>query len=110
MATSESDDKKTLQSRGWPRVPVDYPVLFTGDESSGHGTVTNLTLAGGEMKSAIQLPLGARLSLHMQPPSARPIIVIALAIVRWKEGDRYGIEFVRFEGDAKEQLKDMLNQ
>ncbi|MBL8075700.1 MAG: PilZ domain-containing protein [Nitrospira sp.] len=110
MATSENDEKNVLQSRGRPRVPVDYPVSFTGDDGSGHGTVTNLTLAGGEIKSNIQPPIGARLSLHVQPPSARPSIVIALAIVRWKEGDRCGLEFVRFEGDAKEQLKDMLNQ
>lgn len=110
MATSENNEKKALQSRGRPRVPVDYPASFTGDDTSGHGTVTNLTLAGSEIKSDIQLPLGAHLRLHVQPPSARPSIVIALAIVRWKEGERFGLEFVRFEGDAKEQLKDMLNQ
>ena len=110
MGTSEHDEKKDVQPRGRPRVAVDYPVSFTGDEVSGRGTVTNLTLAGGEIKSHIQLPLSARLCLHVQPPSARPSIIIALAIVRWKEGDRYGLEFVRFEGDAKEQLKDMLNQ
>lgn len=110
MATSENDEKKASEPRARPRVPVDYPASFTGDEASGDGTVTNLTLAGGEIKSSIQLPLGARLCLHVQLPSARPSIIIALAIVRWKDGDRYGLEFVRFEGDAKEQLKDMLNQ
>ncbi|MBL8037745.1 PilZ domain-containing protein [Nitrospira sp. CMX1] len=110
MATSDHDEKKALQSRRRPRVSVDYPASFTAEETSGHATVTNLTLAGGEIESNIQLPIGARLSLHVLPPSARPSIVIALAIVRWKEGNRYGLEFVRFEGDAKEQLKDMLNQ
>ncbi|MFO0699441.1 MAG: PilZ domain-containing protein [Nitrospira sp.] len=110
MATSKNDDPKALHSRGRPRVPVDYPASFTGDDVSGQGIVTNLTLAGGEMKSNLPLSIGARLSLQVQPPSARPLIVIALAIVRWKEENRYGLEFVRFEGDAKEQLKDMLNQ
>ncbi len=110
MATSENDEKNVAQSRSRPRVPVDYPASFTGDDVSGHGTVTNLTLAGGEVKSDMQLPLGTRVSLHVRPPGARPSIVIALAIVRWKEGERFGLEFVRFEGDAKEQLKDMLNQ
>ncbi len=107
MATSENDQTKARERL---RVPVDYPVSFTGDEVSGQGTVTNLTISGGEITSAIQLPLGTGLSLHVQLPSARPPIVIALAIVRWKEEDRCGLEFVRFEGDAKEQLKDMLNQ
>lgn len=110
MATSESDDQNALYSRVRPRVPVDYPASFTGDDVSGHGTVTNLTLAGSEIESNIPLSIGARLSLHVQPPSARPLIIIALAIVRWKDGGRYGLEFVRFEGDAKQQLKDMLNQ
>jgi hypothetical protein len=46
----------------------------------------------------------------VQSSGARPPIVITLAIVRWKRDDRYGIEFVRFQGDAKQQLEDMLDQ
>lgn len=110
MATSENDEESVLYSMRLPRVPVDYPASFTADDASGLGTVTNLTLAGGEIRCNIQLLPGAHLSLYVQPPSARPSIVIALAIVRWTEGDRCGLEFVRFEGDAKDQLKDMLNQ
>jgi hypothetical protein len=91
-------------------VPVDYPVQFTGDEGSGRGVVRNLTLAGGEVESRVQLPIEACVCLHVQPPGARSPIIIARAIVRWKQGDRFGSEFVRFEGTAKEQLKDMLNQ
>ena len=110
MMAPEQDDEKELHPRGRPRVPVDYPVQFTGDEGAGHGIVRNLTLAGGEVDSQIQFPLGACVRLHVQPPGARPPIIIARAIVRWKRDDRFGLEFVRFEGTAKEQLKDMLNQ
>ena len=106
----EQADEKEQQSRGRPRVSVDYPVQFTGDEGSGHGIVTNLTLAGGEVDSHVQLPIGARVCLYVQPPGARPPIMIAIAIVRWRRDDRFGLEFVRFEGKAKDQLKDMLNQ
>jgi hypothetical protein len=110
MMSPEQDDEKEPHPRGRPRVPVDYPVQFTGDEGSGHGIVTNLTLTGGEVDSQIQIPIGARVRLQVQSPGARPPIIITLAIVRWKQGDRFGIEFVRFEGTAKDQLKDMLNQ
>jgi hypothetical protein len=110
MTHSEEDDRNALQPRGWIRVPVDYPAQFTADEGSGQGTVMNLTLAGCEIQSHAQLPIGARLCLHVRPSGARPPLTIALAIVRWKQGDRFGLEFVRFEGEAKEQLKDMLNQ
>ncbi|OQW34452.1 MAG: hypothetical protein A4E19_18515 [Nitrospira sp. SG-bin1] len=110
MTPPEQDDQNVLQPRGRQRVRVDYPASFTGDEGSGHGTVTNLTIAGCEIKSPIQLPIAARLCLHVQLPGARPPIVIAHAIVRWRNEDRFGLEFVRFDGEAKEQLKDMLNQ
>ena len=110
MPPSQDDDKKNTGPRGRLRVPVDYPAAFTGDEGSGEGVVMNLTLAGGEIESQAPLQIGARLCLHVYPPSARPPIVIALAVVRWQQGNRFGLEFVRFEGQAKEQLKDMLNQ
>lgn len=110
MTPPKKDDKRALQPRGRRRVQVDYPALFTGDEGSGHGTLTNLTIAGCEIESPVQLPVGAGLSLRVQTPEARPPIIIALALVRWKNGDRFGLEFVRFEGRAKEQLEDMLNQ
>jgi hypothetical protein len=110
MTPPEKYDKKALQPRGRRRVEVDYPASFTGDEGSGYGTVTNLTIAGCEIKSHVQLPIGAGVSLRARAPEARPPIIIALAIVRWKNGDRFGVEFVRFEGTAKAQLKDMLNQ
>ena len=70
----------------------------------------NLTISGGEIESDVPLPIGGNLHLHVQTSGARPPIVIALAIVRWKRDERYGIEFVRFQGDAKQQLEDMLNQ
>jgi hypothetical protein len=70
----------------------------------------NLTITGCEVESPGQFPIGAHVSLRLNPPSARPPITIALAIVRWQEHDRFGLEFVRFEGNAKEQLEDMLNQ
>lgn len=72
--------------------------------------VMNLTIAGGEIESHVHFPIGARLCLQVQPSGARPPIIIALAIVRWKRGDRFGLEFVRFDGNTKQQLEDMLNQ
>jgi hypothetical protein len=91
-------------------VSVDYPVLVSGDHISGEGMLKNLTISGSEMESEAPFPIGAHLHLRVQSSGARPPIVITLAIVRWKRDDRYGIEFIRFQGDAKQQLEDMLNQ
>jgi hypothetical protein len=99
-----------MQPRSRPRVAVDYPVLFSGAHISGEGVFRNLTISGGEIMSEAPVSIGTHLHLQVQSSGARPPIVITLAIVRWKRDDRYGIEFVRFQGDAKQQLEDMLNQ
>ena len=99
-----------MKPRSKSRVPVNYRVSFTGDQVIGKGTLTNLTVGGGQIESDVQFAVGAHLCLHVELSGARVPIVIALAIVRWKQDDRYGVEFVRFEGQAKRQLQDMLNQ
>jgi hypothetical protein len=99
-----------MQSRIRPRIGVDYPVNFTGDRLSGAGTLTNLTISGAEIHSAVDCPIDAHLCLDIQSSGARPPIIVTLAVVRWKQGERFGVEFVRFGGHSKQQLEDMLNQ
>ena len=99
-----------MQPRTRPRIEVDYPATFTHDQLSGNGTLTNLTISGAEILSQVDLPIDGHLTLRVQATGARPPIVIALAVVRWKRGDRFGLEFVRFDGKSKQQLEEMLNQ
>lgn len=99
-----------MKPRSKSRVPVDYSVSFTGDQVSGTGLLRNLTIGGSEIESDAEFSIGMPLRLHVQLSGARQPIVIPLAIVRWKQSDRYGVEFVRFEGKAKQQLEEMLNQ
>lgn len=99
-----------MHPRNRPRIDVDYTVTFTGDQITGTGMLTNLTIAGAEIQSSVDCPIDAHLCLSVQSSGARPPIVVTLAVVRWKGGDRFGVEFVRFEGHSKQQLEDMLNQ
>ena len=101
-----------MQSRGRPRIDVDYPVTLLAEEGggTGAGTMTNLTITGGEIQSPMPVSVGMHLSIHIRLSGARSPIDVAVAMVRWKRDDRFGVEFVRFEGKAKAQLEDMLNQ
>ena len=99
-----------MQPRTKPRVDVDYPATFTGDQLSGSGTLTNLTIDGAEIETPIDCPIDLHLSLRVETSGARPPLVITLAVVRWKRGNRFGLEFVRFDGHSKQQLEEMLNQ
>ena len=89
---------------------MNYRVTFIGDKATGKGVLTNLTIGGGQIESDVLFAIGAHLCLQVELSGARSPIVIALAIVRWEQEQRYGVEFVRFEGEAKQQLREMLNQ
>jgi PilZ domain len=97
-----------MQERGRPRIEVNYPVLLSGEGIEGTGTVTNLTITGGEIESDLPAPIGAHFRVRIQLSGARNPIDIAT--VRWQRVNRFGLEFVRFEGSAKVQLQQMLNQ
>ena len=99
-----------MHERGRPRIEVNYPVILNGEGIEGTGAVTNLTITGGEIESNLPAPIGAHFRVHIQLSGARNPIDIAVATVRWKQDHRFGVEFVRFEGTAKAQLEEMLNQ
>lgn len=99
-----------MHERGRPRIEVDYPVILSGEGGNGTGTMTNLTITGGEISSDLSTQIGDHLRLHIQLSGARSPIDIAIATVRWQRDHRFGVEFVRFEGNAKVQLEEMLNQ
>lgn len=99
-----------MHERGRPRIEVNYPVTLSGEGGEGTGTMTNLTITGGEIASDLVTRVGAHFRVHIQLSGARSPIAIAVATVRWQRDHRFGVEFVRFEGNAKSQLEEMLNQ
>jgi PilZ domain len=99
-----------MHERGRPRIEVNYPVTLSGEGGNGTGTMTNLTITGGEIESDLTATIGTHFRVHIQLSGARSPIAIAIATVRWQRNHRFGVEFVRFEGNAKAQLEEMLNQ
>lgn len=99
-----------MHERGRPRIEVNYPVTLSGEGGNGSGTMTNLTITGGEIESEMTATIGTHFRVHVQLSGARSPIDIAIATVRWQRDHRFGVEFVRFEGNAKVQLEEMLNQ
>ena len=99
-----------MHERGRPRIEVNYPVTLSSEGGNGTGTMTNLTITGGEIESDLTTKIGAHFRVHIQLSGARSPIDIAIVMVRWQRDHRFGVEFVRFEDNAKAQLQQMLNQ
>jgi hypothetical protein len=89
-----------MHERGRPRIEVDYPVTLSGEGGDGTGTMTNLTITGGEIESDLRVLVGTHFRVHIQLSGARSPIDVAVATVRWQRDRRFGVEFVRFEGEC----------
>ena len=99
-----------MHERVRPRIEVNYPVTLSGEGGEGAGTMNNLTITGGEIESALAVSTGTHVGVRIHLSGARNPINITVATVRWQRDHRFGVEFVRFEGNAKAQLEEMLNQ
>ena len=99
-----------MKPRSKSRVPVNYRVSFSGDKGTGKGVLTDLAIGGGQIETDVRFDVGEHLRLQVELSGAREPIVIELAVIRWKEKDRFGLEFIRFEAQTKQHLQDMLNQ
>jgi len=97
-----------MQPRERERVHASIPVEFSSDTVSGAGRVVNLAVSGCEIESEVAPPVEAHLTLQLQIPRQQEPLVIALAVVRWGKGTRFGVEFVRFEGAAGEQVRRLV--
>src|SRR5215470_4365054 len=77
--------------RPYRRFPVCCPVTYQTGLFEGHGTVRNLSLTGWRFSGNLPLRIGEVCSLTVILPAYQPIYVAA-GIVRWVQGEEYGIE------------------
>ena len=91
--------------REYLRVPVTFPVTFSGEQLHGEGTVINLSIRGCAMESTSRPRSGSILNLTLQPQEYRPPIRIDRAIVRSGMGKRFGLEFLQVHAADEERLR-----
>jgi PilZ domain-containing protein len=93
------------ERREYLRVPVLFPVTFSGEKFDGEGTVSNLSIQGCTMESSSRPESGATLTLTLKTEEYRPPIAIDLAVVRSGIGKRFGLEFLKIRASDEERLR-----
>jgi len=84
---------------------VTYPCgLF-----EGHGTVWSLSLTGWRFSGDLPLRIGEVCSLAVNLPTCQSIYVAA-GILRWVQGEEYGVEPFAFDGESRDDLVEYLWQ
>ena len=94
------DDKREFQ-----RIAVQLPVTFVGEQKSGEGLVTDLSIRGCSMQTETHPQHGTMLSITLQPAANLPPIHIEAAIVKCALGKRLGLEFYEIDSGEEERLR-----
>lgn len=93
-----------MKLRYCSRVETHFPVIFAGDEFVGEGTVLNVSVPGCAVHSKKEVVPGSYLEMKVLVPDTSPPLSVGLARVRWREGQRFGVEFIRMPGDDQVRL------
>ena len=92
-----------MNLRSNPRMTFRLPIQFLGDRGAGRGLLVNLSTPGCAIESHTSLQQGAYVALEILQEESAPVS-IPLAKVRWVRQGRFGLEFLRYDSGAREQL------
>ena len=77
--------------RPYRRCPTQSALTYHVGLFRGEGTVWNFSVNGWKLSGDLPLRVGQTCSLIVNVPK-QPSIVVAAAIVRWVQGQEYGVE------------------
>ena len=95
--------------RPFRRFPVQCNVTNNAGPFQGQGTAWNLSLNGWKLSGDVPLRVGETCSLTVNLPIEESIFVAA-AIVRWVQGQEYGLETLVVETQMHSRLEDLLKR
>lgn len=98
-----------MNTRVFPRIPIHYPVLFSGDDLYGEGTVVDISEDGCAVGSDATVRTGTCLTLDIFLPYQDFPIMVDQAVVRWSAGRVFGVEFLRMEPGDWKRLHQFIN-
>ena len=99
-----------MQNRYSQRVPMDCSVMFAGDDFVGEGRILDLSLPGCLLESPKKMTAGEYLQLRLFLPDHQAPLHVSLAAVRWAEGTKLGIEFIRTSEDEQRRLEQFVRR
>lgn len=98
-----------MDNRQFPRLPIEVPAVVDSDLHSGHSTVLDLSQTGAKLSCSRPFTPRDYVSLNLSIPSREPSLRVALAAVRWVQGQTVGIEFIAIPEHDKRRLREFLD-
>jgi hypothetical protein len=94
-----------MDDRYSPRVSVDCTAIFAGESVRGEGRVLDVSLPGCLIESSEAATPGDYIWLKLGFPDGKQSLDVPLAVVRWVQGNRIGVEFIRSSEEDGARLK-----
>ena len=102
--TTEAD------KREYSRVRAQFSLLFKNKDTDGKGRLVDLSIRGCAFESDIPLIKGDILQVTLKMPDGRPPLEIEAAVVRYAQGIRFGMEFLRMQDRAEKALRQFVEE
>jgi hypothetical protein len=99
-----------VEQRKYTRYPVEYAASFSGDGITGAGVILDISSAGGRARSEIAIGKGEFMGVLIDVPRYRTPLQVALAVVRWSNGQEFGMEFIKMTPDEQLRLRELIRQ
>lgn len=98
-----------MKQRRSPRIAVSGSVAFSGEAIAGQGRVSDLSVSGCvlEVEAGPELPPNGYLSLRLDVPDHQQPLQIDLAALRWAQGGKAGLEFIRLDPVTQARLRSL---
>ena len=87
------------------RKRVTCAVTLSCDGLVGQGQVLDLSVPGCLLETGLPLKHGQFLQLRLTLSNGQPPVRMALAVIRWLNGTKAGVEFIRMSEDDQMRLR-----
>ena len=99
-----------MKPRYRQRIPVKIPVLFTIGAHLGEGRVLDITVPGCLIDSPVTVHKGQSMRLKLLLPGLKRPLAVSLAVVRWTNGNQFGVEFIKMDESQRLLLDRFMAQ
>jgi hypothetical protein len=108
VAEQAPSDPQVHERRVQPRFMTQFRSTFSGQKEEGQGRTLDISSGGCKIESDMKVAQGATFECRLHVPGFDWPLRIDEAMVRWIEGNTFGIAFTRLRPEELAKLKTVL--
>ncbi len=86
------------------RLPLKCSLVIANGVQVGEGWVFDVSMRGCLVEGPVRVKAGDRLQLRFCLPDSHPSICVSVAVVRWVQDRRFGVQFMRVDHQYRAHL------